>query len=52
MSFVNAKCPNCGGSLQVDNGKRAAICPFCKEAYIVEDAINNALLKRIEMGLW
>lgn len=41
MPFVNAKCPNCGGSLQVDNSKRAAICPFCKEAYTVEDAINN-----------
>ena len=41
MPFVNAKCPNCGGSLQVDNGKRVATCPFCKEAYIVEDAINN-----------
>lgn len=41
MPLVNAKCPNCGGALQVDNGKRAAICPFCKEAYIVEDAINN-----------
>lgn len=41
MPFVNAKCPNCGGSLQVDNGKRAAVCPFCKEAYVVEDAINN-----------
>lgn len=41
MPFVNAKCPNCGGSLQVDNSKRAGICPFCKEAYTVEDAINN-----------
>ncbi len=41
MPFVNAKCPNCGGTLQADNGKRAAICPFCKEAYIVEDAINS-----------
>lgn len=41
MPFVNAKCPNCGGALQVDNGKRAALCPYCKEAYVVEDAINN-----------
>lgn len=41
MPFVNAKCPNCGGTLQVDNSKRAAMCPFCKEAYVVEDAINN-----------
>lgn len=41
MPFVNAKCPNCGGTLQVDNSKRAAMCPYCKEAYVVEDAINN-----------
>ena len=41
MPFVDAKCPNCGGALQVDNSKRAAVCPFCKETYIVENAINN-----------
>lgn len=41
MPVVNARCPNCGGTLHVDNSKRAAICPFCKEAFVVEDAINN-----------
>ncbi len=41
MPLTNAKCTNCGGSLQVDSTKKAAICPFCNEAYIVEEAINN-----------
>lgn len=41
MPFVNAKCTNCGGALQVDSSKKAAVCPFCNQAYVVEDAINN-----------
>lgn len=41
MPLVNAKCPNCGGTLQVDSGKDAAICPYCGSAFIVEKAINN-----------
>ena len=41
MALVDAKCPNCGGGLRIDNEKKAAVCPFCKEAYIVQDAINN-----------
>ena len=41
MPLVNAKCTNCGGVLQVDDSKEAAICPFCESAYVVEKAINN-----------
>ncbi|MDD5847630.1 MAG: leucine-rich repeat protein [Lachnospiraceae bacterium] len=41
MPLINAKCPNCGGTLQVDSGKDAAICPYCGSAFIVEKAINN-----------
>ena len=41
MALVEAKCPNCGGGLRIDNEKKAAVCPFCKEAYIVQEAINN-----------
>ncbi len=41
MPFVQAKCPNCGGMLAVDNSKKAAICQFCEDAFIVEEAINN-----------
>lgn len=41
MPFVQGKCPECGGILAVDNGKRAAICQFCGEPFVVQDAINN-----------
>ena len=41
MPIVQAKCTNCGGTLQVDNTQRAAICPYCNQAYVVEDAINS-----------
>lgn len=41
MSFVQAKCPECGGMLAVDADKKAAVCQFCSEAFIVQEAINN-----------
>ena len=41
MPLVAAKCPNCGGNLEVDPTKEAAVCPFCGTPYITEKAINN-----------
>lgn len=41
MPLVKAQCTNCGGSLEVDNSKEAAVCPFCGQAYIVENAVQN-----------
>ena len=41
MPFVQAKCPNCGGFLAVDNTHDAAVCQFCNTPFIVEKAINN-----------
>lgn len=41
MPFVPAKCPECGGMLAVDDSKKAAVCQFCGEAFIVQEAINN-----------
>lgn len=41
MAFVQAKCPNCGGFLAVDNTNDAAICQFCNTPFIVKKAINN-----------
>lgn len=40
MALVPAKCTNCGGTLEVDNTKEAAVCPHCGSAFIVEKAIN------------
>ena len=41
MPLVNAQCTNCGGFLEVESTKDAAICPHCGTPYIVEKAINN-----------
>ena len=41
MKLVPAKCPFCGGTLQVDPEKEAAVCEFCKQPFIVEKAITN-----------
>lgn len=41
MPFVQAKCPNCGGVLAVDQSHDAALCQYCNTPFIVEKAINN-----------
>ena len=41
MPLVKAQCTSCGGNLDVDNGKDAAICPYCNSPYIVEKAIQQ-----------
>ena len=39
--LVPAKCTNCGAPLEVNPAEKAAICPYCEQAYIVDQAINN-----------
>ena len=41
MPFVQAKCPECGGMLAVDEEKRLAVCQFCGEPFVVQEAVNN-----------
>jgi len=41
VSFVPARCTNCGGILQVDPNQEAAVCQFCHTPFIVEKAISN-----------
>ena len=40
MPLTKAQCTNCGGTLEIDSSKEAAVCPFCNTPYIVEKAIN------------
>lgn len=47
MPFVQAKCPECGGMLAVDDSKKAVNCQFCGEAFIVQEAINNYITNNI-----
>ncbi len=41
MPLVKAQCTNCGGILEVEASKDAAICPHCGTPYIVEKAIQH-----------
>lgn len=47
MPFVQAKCPMCGGMLAVDDAKKAAVCQFCGDAFVVEEAVNNYITNNI-----
>ena len=48
MPLVAAKCTNCGSNLQVESTKEAAVCEYCGSAFIVEKAINNYNISRVE----
>lgn len=47
MSLVAAKCTNCGGELQVEASREAAVCEYCGAAFIVEKAINNYNINQV-----
>lgn len=38
--LVPAKCPECGGLVEVDNEKRAGLCKYCGQPFVVEDAVQ------------
>lgn len=38
MSIVNAKCPNCGASIQLDNERSEGFCSYCGSKVEVEEA--------------
>jgi DNA-directed RNA polymerase subunit RPC12/RpoP len=40
MSFVAAKCPQCGGDLQLDPEKETGFCMHCGSKIIVQEAIR------------
>lgn len=37
-----AKCPNCGGALQVPDNQTVYRCSYCAGEFFVENALNNA----------
>lgn len=45
MSFVAAKCPECGGNLQLDNELEYSFCMHCGSKIVVGDAIKAAPVK-------
>lgn len=41
MGLIAAKCTECGANIEVDQTKKADVCPFCGCAYVTQDAIVN-----------
>ena len=41
MPLTPAKCPECGGFVEVDSEKRAGLCQHCNQPFVVEDAIQT-----------
>ena len=41
MPLLPAKCPDCGGLIEVDNEKRAGLCQHCGNPFVVEEAIQT-----------
>jgi DNA-directed RNA polymerase subunit RPC12/RpoP len=42
MTFKAAKCPNCGGALQVPNDRTTVKCMYCGVDIVVQEAIQLA----------
>ena len=40
MPLVPAKCPSCGGEIQVDNTRKEGFCSYCGTKFLVESAVN------------
>ncbi len=40
MTFVAAKCTQCGANLEIESTKDAAICPNCNTPFVVEKAVH------------
>ena len=41
MAIVSAICTKCGTLIEVDDVNEASICPFCREAFVTEKAIEK-----------
>lgn len=41
MPLVNANCPSCGATIEVNPEAKTLVCRFCGSSFIVEQAINN-----------
>lgn len=45
VKFINAKCPSCGASLNIDNTEDRVVCDYCKNIIIVNDALEKYKLE-------
>ena len=41
MDIINLKCPNCGGSIQMDETGGNGICLYCGERFLAREEIGS-----------
>ena len=41
MPLVPAKCPECGGNINIESEQRLGVCEYCKQPFVVQEAINH-----------
>ena len=49
MPFVAARCPQCGGEIQVDNQKETGFCMHCGSKIIVQEALRTVRIDNTHM---
>jgi len=49
MPFVAAKCPQCGGDLQLDNQMETGFCMHCGSKIIVQEAVRKVRIDNSQM---
>ena len=49
MNFVAARCPQCGGELQLDNEQVTGFCMHCGSKIVVQDAIRAVRIDNTHM---
>lgn len=41
MAFVAVKCNQCGANLEIDDSRTSGVCPYCKTAFVVDQAAQG-----------
>lgn len=48
IKMVPAICTQCSAQIEVDSSRDAAICPHCGTAFIVEKAVENYSIQKVQ----
>lgn len=45
MAIINLKCPNCGGSIQMDDARETGFCMYCGEKFLTKEEVQHVLVQ-------
>lgn len=45
MALVGLSCPNCGGSIQMDNSQERGFCMYCGTSFLVKDEVQRVQIE-------